>query len=191
VDSNNHLKTFLFLFVLNNVSIPELIYTDELYPTKTLCGWRADEHLFLLNMSKYPTGGVSQDWEEVVIKKKVAKPKDNKEAAVIARKEGTSVEAVKKFTAGTNKAHKGPDNAKKLDDETEELGHKKLDHNVALRIQQARQAKSMTQKELATKINEKQDVISGYESGKVIPNNQILGKLERALGVKLRGKLEE
>lgn len=27
-----------------------------------------------------------------------------------------------------------------------------------------------------------------YESGKAIPNNQILGKIERVLGIKLRGK---
>ena len=93
-------------------------------------------------------------------------------------------------SAGTNKAHKGPENAKKLEEETEELSHKKLDHNVSIRIQQARQAKGWTQKELAVKINEKQDVISSYETGKVIPNNQILGKLERVLGVKLRGKVE-
>ena len=37
-------------------------------------------------------------------------------------------------------------------------------------------------------VNEKQSVIQEYESGKAIPNNQVLGKLERALGVKLRGK---
>lgn len=37
-------------------------------------------------------------------------------------------------------------------------------------------------------INEKPQVIQEYESGKAIPNQQIIGKLERALGTKLRGK---
>lgn len=37
-------------------------------------------------------------------------------------------------------------------------------------------------------INEKPQVIQEYESGKAIPNQQIITKLERALGVKLRGK---
>ena len=54
----------------------------------------------------------------------------------------------------------------------------------------ARQAKepTMTQKDLATKVNEKPSVINDYESGKAIPSQQVLAKLERALGVKLRGK---
>ena len=37
-------------------------------------------------------------------------------------------------------------------------------------------------------INEKPQTIQEYESGKAIPNQQIIGKLERALGAKLRGK---
>jgi putative transcription factor len=37
-------------------------------------------------------------------------------------------------------------------------------------------------------INEKQQIINEYEQAKAIPNQQILSKLERALGVKLRGK---
>ena len=45
----------------------------------------------------------------------------------------------------------------------------------------------MTQKDLAQKTNEKPSVIQDYESGKATPNPQILGKLERILGVKLRG----
>lgn len=32
------------------------------------------------------------------------------------------------------------------------------------------------------KINEKPQVIADYESGKAIPNNQVLGKIERAIG---------
>ncbi|XP_010775273.1 endothelial differentiation-related factor 1 homolog [Notothenia coriiceps] len=38
------------------------------------------------------------------------------------------------------------------------------------------------------KINEKPQVIADYECGKAIPNNQVLGKIERAIGLKLRGK---
>lgn len=54
-------------------------------------------------------------------------------------------------------------------------------------IQTARQEKQFSQKDLAQKVNEKPSVIQDYESGKAIPNPQILGKLERTLGVKLRG----
>lgn len=38
------------------------------------------------------------------------------------------------------------------------------------------------------KINEKPQVITDYEAGRGIPNPQILGKIERAIGIKLRGK---
>ena len=55
-------------------------------------------------------------------------------------------------------------------------------------IQQGRQAKAMTQKDLATKICEKPQVVNEYESGKALPNQAILAKMERALDMKLRGK---
>ena len=68
-------------------------------------------------------------------------------------------------------------------------------------ISRARAGKTppMKQSELAQKINEKPSVINGipfkvgntdidYENGKAVPNQQILGKMERVLGVKLRGK---
>jgi len=43
----------------------------------------------------------------------------------------------------------------------------------------------------AQAINEKPQTIQEYESGKAIPNNQVLGKLERVLGCKLRGNLKK
>jgi ribosome-binding protein aMBF1 (putative translation factor) len=46
-------------------------------------------------------------------------------------------------------------------------------------------AKKLTQKQLATLINEKPQVVAEYESGKAIPNPQLISKLERSLGVKL------
>lgn len=47
--------------------------------------------------------------------------------------------------------------------------------------------KGLSQKDLAQKVNEKPSVVQDYESSKAIPNVQVLAKLERALGVKLRG----
>ncbi|EXC00250.1 Multiprotein-bridging factor 1a [Morus notabilis] len=55
-------------------------------------------------------------------------------------------------------------------------------------IMQARMDKKLTQSQLAQMINEKPQVIQEYESGKAIPNQQIITKLERTLGTKLRGK---
>ncbi len=60
--------------------------------------------------------------------------------------------------------------------------------SVGRAIQQGRMAKGLTQKDLATKINEKPTVINEFESSRALPNPQILGKMERVLGVKLRGK---
>lgn len=93
-------------------------------------------------------------------------------------------------TAGTNKGHVGADHAHlaKLDRENEVAPPPKVAPTVGKAIGQARQAKGMTQKDLGTKINEKPQVIAEYESGKAVPNPQILSKMERALGVKLRGK---
>ena len=63
--------------------------------------------------------------------------------------------------------------AAKLDRETEELKHKSVDKNVGKLIAQGRAAKGYTQKELATKINEKPQIINEYEQGKGIPNQQV------------------
>ena len=130
---------------------------------------------------------ISQDWQDVVIRKKSAgKPKSNDDALRIANQSGAQVESIKKFNAAKNVQHQPVLSAKKLENE-DEIVIPKVSHSLSLRIQQGRLAAKLTQKELATKINEKPSVINEYESGKAIPNNQILGKLERALGVKLRG----
>jgi putative transcription factor len=75
--------------------------------------------------------------------------------------------------------------AKKLDDSNEGGTLAKVDKSLSKAIMQARTAKKITQKELATAINEKPQVVAEYESGKAIPNPAIIGKLERKLGVKL------
>lgn len=90
--------------------------------------------------------------------------------------------------AGSNKQHVATKNTAKLDRETEELKHETISLDVGKLIQQGRQAKGLSQKDLATKINEKPQVITDYEAGRGIPNNVILGKIEKVIGLKLRGK---
>lgn len=57
-------------------------------------------------------------------------------------------------------------------------------------IVQGRQAKGITQKDLAFQIQEKIQVVQEYESGRAVPNQKVLTKFERALGVQLKGLVE-
>ena len=102
-------------------------------------------------------------------------------------KQGLNVTAVRKDVSNVNNAGPGR-NASKLENETEELTHKTVKTEVKKSIMQGRLAKKLTQAQLAQQINERPQVVQEYESGKAIPNQQILAKLERVLGVKLRGK---
>ncbi|OTF75177.1 ubiquitin thioesterase OTU1-like protein [Euroglyphus maynei] len=131
------------------------------------------------------------DWDKVtVLNKRPARASDlrTKQAVNNAMKSGVPIETTKKFNAATNK-HAGPSvSAVKLDQETEDFHHSHVSMDVSKLISVQRQKIGMTQKELATKICEKPQVVNEYEAGKAIPNQQILAKMERALGVKLRGK---
>ena len=72
-------------------------------------------------------------------------------------------------------------------DQTELGTHEKVSISLAKTIQQARIGKGFkTQKDLAIAIGVPANVINSYESGKAIPDNQILQKLRRVLGVKLK-----
>lgn len=76
---------------------------------------------------------------------------------------------------------------KNLDSDNPEAP-KTLGLTVAKRIQQGRVSKNLTQKQLAQKINVKPQVITEYETGKAIPNQTILNKIARTLGIKLKKK---
>uniref|UniRef100_A0A1I7ZA92 HTH cro/C1-type domain-containing protein n=1 Tax=Steinernema glaseri TaxID=37863 RepID=A0A1I7ZA92_9BILA len=105
-----------------------------------------------------------------------------------AQRSGAAIETNKKYAAGGNKQHMLGKNTAKLDQETEELHHDRVSLSLGKVMQQARQTKEWSQKDLAVAVNEKPQVVSEYENGKAVPNQQILAKMERALGVKLRGK---
>ena len=74
----------------------------------------------------------------------------------------------------------------KLENDTETFAHETVSSSLKKQIQSARLAKKMTQAQLAQAINEKPQVINEYECGKAIPNPQILNKMSRVLGVKLK-----
>lgn len=138
------------------------------------------------------TGPMTQDWEPVVIRKKAPNSAAKKDEKVVnaARRAGADIETIKKSHAGLNKAASSSTslNTRKLDEETEVLAHERVPTELKKCIMQGRTDKKLTQSQLAQLINEKPQIIQEYESGKAIPNQQILTKLERALGVKLRGK---
>ncbi|KAG4104171.1 multi protein bridging factor 1-domain-containing protein [Neocallimastix lanati (nom. inval.)] len=137
------------------------------------------------------------EWgSDLVIRKKQARTntlKNNSQLNAAAR-EGAILSTEKKLNVALGGLNKGKSTegqrAAKIDRDTGENGFhiNTVSGDLAKIIQQARQAKGWTQKELATKICEKPQVINEYESGKAKPNQQILAKMERNLGVKLRGK---
>eukprot|EP01117_Protostelium_nocturnum_P015457 TRINITY_DN5_c1_g1_i2.p1 TRINITY_DN5_c1_g1~~TRINITY_DN5_c1_g1_i2.p1 ORF type:complete len:133 (-),score=57.24 TRINITY_DN5_c1_g1_i2:171-569(-) len=131
---------------------------------------------------------MDNQWEPVILNKKTTKPKSNEDAVKAAFQSGAEIETIKKASVGNKNMNSTAAHLYKVENEDENLTIKKVPHTLSLRIQQARNEKGMTQKDLATKINEKPQVIGEYESGRAIPNGQIISKLERALGVKLRGK---
>ncbi|KAG7528495.1 hypothetical protein FFLO_06118 [Filobasidium floriforme] len=108
---------------------------------------------------------------------------------------GIAVSTESKGPAGSN-SRGGPTDYQriaKLDMENEVKPPSTVSPSVGAAIAKGRQdkkdaeGKSMSQKDLATKINEKPSVIADYEAGRAIPNVALLAKIERAIGVKLRG----
>ncbi len=70
-----------------------------------------------------------------------------------------------------------------LESESLEVPHVSVELRQA--IVKSRIAKEWKQKELAQAVGVKESIISGYESGKVVPDNAVIAKMEKALGCKL------
>ena len=99
-----------------------------------------------------------QDWNPVVFKKQVKKKQVNLKS-----------QSVKKLE----------------DDANDDFAHKKITLDLKLAIQQARNSRQMTQKQLANQMNLPVSMIINYENGKAIPNNRFISNLERVLQTKL------
>lgn len=145
-------------------------------------------------MPSRSTGALTQDWDPIVISKSRPKAQDLRDPKAVnaALRTGVAVQTVKKFDGGSNKkaSTSGPVvYARKLDELTEPAALEKVPGEVRHKIQKARLDKKMSQAELAKQINEQPKVVQEYENGKAVPNQAVLAKMERVLGVKLRGKI--
>ncbi|KAL5269172.1 hypothetical protein ACHWQZ_G002857 [Mnemiopsis leidyi] len=130
------------------------------------------------------------DWQTqptVLSKRTTAKDRRSTSAVNKASRQG-NVDVDKKYGAGGNQQKTCQKNTANLDRETEELKHEAVSKDFSRHLREARTAKGWTQKDMAQKINEKPQIIQEYETGKALPNNQIQSKMERVLGVHLRGK---
>lgn len=107
-----------------------------------------------------------QDWTPVVIQGKQAPANTHKE---------------------TQKKTYIKSQTRKIEEQAEDGNFQKQKTDFAFKkaLQQARLNKKMGQGDLAKVLNKKANVITEYESGKSIPTNGEVAKLERALGVKL------
>ena len=95
-----------------------------------------------------------------------------------------NTETIKKQAGRGGEATK----AFKLDQATDVGKHEKVSRSLRSIITKARNSKEMSQAKLAQLCCVKPATITSYENGKAIPDNAVLGKMERHLGVKLRGK---
>ncbi|CAN6699519.1 unnamed protein product [Malus baccata var. baccata] len=136
-------------------------------------------------------GVISQDWEPVVLQKKPNKASALRDRKAVnqAMRSGAPVQTIKKFDGGSNKKAGPVVSVKKLEEAAEPAALERVSTEVRQAIQKARLEKKMSQAELAKRINERQQVVQEYENGKAVPNQAVLAKMERVLGVKLRGKV--
>ncbi len=119
---------------------------------------------------------MADDWNTVtIIRGKQAKPGAAKSNSAVnaARRRGEAVSTETKYGAAQNKHTVTTMNTAKLDRETEELKHERVDLGLGKLIQKGRQDKGWSQKELATKICEKPQVVNEYEAAKAVPNQVI------------------
>lgn len=121
-----------------------------------------------------------QDWEPVVFKKKPVTVSSSE-----AKKNPLPGTSVTKFDAGKNRQSSRPPARADVDITDPDAKIKPIktyDVDFRKKMQQARQEKGVSQKDLATKLNVKPNVISDIESGKAQWDGNLVTKIEKILG---------
>ncbi|TLD32512.1 Helix-turn-helix type 3 [Venturia nashicola] len=111
-----------------------------------------------------------------------------------ARRQGADIATEKKFGGTNSKGGSEGQHLTKVDRSDEIVKPKTIGTKVGDAIKKARgEAKNdkggpMTQKDLATKINQTPTIVADFERGSAPPNEKILIDMEKVLKVYLRGK---
>ncbi len=129
--------------------------------------------------------GNTEDWDTVVLRKK----KTRQDAQSKISKGGQCDAEVRRGAAQNVQKQTGTGLNTKVLDENTDGGHiETVSKSTSQAIRDGRLAMGgMTQKALAVKVNIQTNVLADYESGKAIPNQEVLNKLEKVLGIYLRG----
>ena len=123
-----------------------------------------------------------QDFKEAVFKRKPVK--SNTKVSLPSIQGGKRLETRVQYN--NRSAHNQLHNVCKLDNNTGEGAKvKHIQSTFSRALQKARLERKMTQKQLASQINEKPQVINEYESGKAVVNPHIVQKLHRVFPGKL------
>ena len=121
-----------------------------------------------------------QDWNPVILRKN-----PERTSAAELKKNPTPGMSIFKADAGKNKQSTKPPARADIDITDPEANIKKpkaYDSDFRSKMQQARQEKKMSQKELATKLNVKPTVVQDIETGKAVWDGAMVSKIERILG---------
>ena len=129
-----------------------------------------------------------QDWTPVGWNKQGTKQTNETKKDFLKRESqaGRVISSMNNTTcnkAGSNGLNDKVMSARKLEEE-DTFKHKSVSLSISKRIAQKRCEMKLTQKELAMKLSLPESIIKDYEKpdGKVIPNPNILNKIEKILG---------
>lgn len=129
--------------------------------------------------SKCPTA--VQDWEPTVLRKSTASINRDKTRAAAAKRSG-NVETSNKITG---EQHARSNKNRMLDEAEDPDRLATVGVDFGRTLLHARNAKSLTQKQLAAQLNVKPSIIAEYEQGKAQPNGKLISRMDRILGCKL------
>lgn len=118
---------------------------------------------------------IEQDYDQVVIKKKLTKKEEINKG---------NYEVVAKYQSGKNNQNKSEIDMRKIDNEEIKLPTATVD--LRNTIQAARTKLGLNQAELAQKCGLPKEIIRDYENGKAIVKQPELDKISRALGIPLK-----
>jgi putative transcription factor len=120
------------------------------------------------------SGFAHQDWTPVTLTKTKTKDEKIQDGSLVVEK---------KTVQNVNKQVSTKANLRKI--ENEEIALPIIPQELKILMQQARVAKKMTQKQLASACNFPEATIKSYEDGSAIPDNGTIAKIESKLGVHL------